>query len=86
MYKLRLHKLRLYKFVQNNIAGDEITDIKNTINETEIRNALQTTHGNVPKFNLKIYAYVYDQLVYFPRSDVDYETITTNKCSSVNRR
>ena len=76
----------MYKFVQNNFAGDEITDIKNTINETEIKNALQTTHDNVPKFNLKIYVYVYDQLVYFPRSDVDYETITTNKCSSVNRR
>ena len=67
------------EFVQNNFAGDEITDIKNTINQIEIKNALQTTHGNVPKFNLKIYAYVYDQLVYFPRSDIDYETITTNK-------
>ena len=59
--------------------GDEITDIKNTINQTEIKNALQTTHGNAPKCNLKIYAYVYDQLVYFPKSDIDYETITTNK-------
>ena len=36
-------------------------------------------HGNVPKFNLKIDAYVYDELVCFPRSDIDYETITTNK-------
>ena len=60
------------EFVQNNFAGDEITDIKNTINQTEIKNALQTTHRNVLKFNLKIYAHVYDQLVYFPRSDIDY--------------
>ena len=67
------------EFFQNNFTGDEITDIKNTINQTEIKNALQKTHGNVSKFNLKIYAYVYDQLVYFPRSDIDYETITTNK-------
>ena len=52
------------KFVQNNFAGDEITDIKNIINQTEIKNSLQTTLGNVPKFNLKIYAYVYDQLVH----------------------
>ena len=66
------------EFVQNDFAGDEITDIKNTINQTEIKNALQKTHGNVPKFNLKIYAYVYDQLDYFPRSDINYETITTN--------
>ena len=32
------------KFFQNNFTGDEITDIKNTINQTEIKNALQTTH------------------------------------------
>ena len=67
------------KFVEDKLAGDEISEIKNTINKTEIKNALSTTHGNVPKFNLKIYAYVYDELVCFPRSDIDYETITTNK-------
>ena len=62
-----------YKF-----AGDGINEIKNTINQTEIKNALSTTHGTVPKFHLKIYAYVYDELVCFPRSDIDYETITAN--------
>ena len=62
------------KFVE-----DEISEFKNTINKTEIKNALLTMHGNVPEVNLKIYAYVYDQLVCFPRSDIDYETITTNK-------
>ena len=67
------------EFVEDKFAGDEISEIKNTINKTEIKNALSTTHGNVPKFNLKIYAYVYDELVCFPRSDIDYETITTNK-------
>ena len=67
------------QFVEDKFAGDEINEIKNTINQTEIKNALSTTHGNVPKFNLKIYAYVYDEIVCFPRSDIDYETITTNK-------
>ena len=67
------------KFVEDKFAGDEISEIKNTINKTEIKNALSATHGNVPKFNLKVYAYVYDELVCFPRSDIDYETITTNK-------
>ena len=28
---------------------------------------------------MKVYAYVYDELVCFPRSDIDYETITINK-------
>ena len=66
------------QFVDDKFAGDEINEIKNTINQTEIKNGHSTTHGNVPKFNLKIYAYVYDELACFPRSDIDYETITTN--------
>ena len=67
------------EFVEDKFAGEEISEIKNAINKTEIKNALSTTHRNVPKFNLKVYAYVYDELVCFPRSDIDYETITTNK-------
>ena len=54
------------EFVEDKFAGDEINEIKNTINKTENKNALLTTHGNVPKFNRKIYAYVYDELVSFP--------------------
>ena len=46
------------KFVEDKSAGDEISEIKNTINKTEIKNALSATHGNAPKFNLKVYAYV----------------------------
>ena len=36
------------------------------------------TRGNVFKFNLKIYAYVYEQLLIFPPSETEYETIITN--------
>ena len=67
------------QFVEDKVAGDKINEIKNIINQIEIKNALSTTHGNVRKFNLKIYAYVYDEIVCFPRRDIDYETITTNK-------
>ena len=67
------------EFVEDKFAGEEIVETKNTINKTEIKNALSTTHRNVPKFNLKVYAYVYDELVCFSWSDIDYETITTNK-------
>ena len=31
------------------------------------------------KFNLKVYAYVYDQLVAFPKSEINYESITSSK-------
>ena len=47
--------------------------------QTEIKNALSTSYGKVPKFNLKIHAFVYDELVYFPQSDREYETFTTTK-------
>ena len=67
------------KFVEGIFAGDSITEIKNTIAQTEIKNALSSTFGKVPKFNLKIYAYVYDELIYFPNTDISYETFTTNK-------
>ena len=46
--------------------------------QTEIKNALKTSFGRVPKLNLKIYAFVYDWLVSFPKSDIQYETFTTN--------
>ena len=67
------------QFVEDKVAGDEINEIKNIIDQIEIKNALSTTHGNVRKFNLKIHAYVYDEIVCFPRRDIDYETITTIK-------
>ena len=68
------------EFVEERFAGDDIRDIKNTINQTEIKNTLLMIRGNVFKFNLKIYAYIYEQLLIFPLSEIDYETITTNKC------
>ena len=64
-------------FVEDKFSGEEISEIKYAINKTEIKNELSTTHRNVPKFNLKVY--VYDKLVCFPRSDIYYETIKTNK-------
>ena len=29
--------------------------------------------------NLKVYAYIYNELIIFPRSNIEYETIPTNK-------
>ena len=47
------------EFVEERFAGDDIRDIKNTINQTELKNAFLMARGNGFKFNLKIYAYVY---------------------------
>ena len=44
-----------------------------------IKNAVKNSHGNTPKFNLKIYEFIYDILVDFLPPDIIYDTITTNK-------
>ena len=66
------------EFVQETFLGDEICDIKNTINQTDIKNAIKKS-GSVNKFNLKVYAYLYYQLVAFPKSEINYESITSSK-------
>ena len=47
--------------------------------QTVIKNAVKNSHGNAPKFNLKIYEFIYDILVDFLPPDIIYDTITTNK-------
>ena len=66
------------EFVQETFLGDKICDIKNTINQTDIKNAIKKS-GSVNKFNLKVYSYIYDQLVAFPKSEINYESITSSK-------
>ena len=84
--KIDFINLTTEKFVENKFAEDDIGDIKKTINQIEIKNTLSTTHGNVPKFTFQIYAFVYDELICFPRSDIQFETITTNNFfSNVHR-
>ena len=39
------------KFVEERFAGDDIRDIKNTINQTDIKNVFLMSRGNVFKFN-----------------------------------
>ena len=58
---------------------DSIDDIQNHIMKTEIKHALSTSYKKVPKFNFKIYTFVYDELFYFPKRDIQYETFTTEK-------
>ena len=67
------------EFIQDIFNDDSINDIKNHLMKTEIKNTLSTSYKKVLKFNLKIYAFVYDELVYFPKSDIQYETFTTKK-------
>ena len=68
------------EFIEDNFAGEEINEIKNTITKTEIKSLLFGNDSkNVPKFNLKVSVHVYNELIIFPISDIKYDTITTNK-------
>ena len=45
--------------------------------QTETKNATQSSGGRLPKFNLIDNAFVY-MLVYFPNTDIQYETFATS--------
>ena len=49
--------------------------LRKHIEEVEVKNWVKT---ETPKFNLQLYAFVYDNLIQFPVSDVSFDTITTN--------
>ena len=67
------------EFVEEEFVDETLQEIKNTINKTEIKNALRQSRGVVYKINLKVYAFVYDEIVFFPYSEIEYDTITTDK-------
>ena len=66
------------EFIEENYADDSIDELKNCIMQTEIKNALKSSYDKVPKFDFKIYAFVYNLLVRFPVTDIQYETFTTD--------
>ena len=53
------------EFIKENHVDDSIDAFKNCIMQTEIKNALKSGYNKVPKFNLKIYTFVYNLLVHF---------------------
>ena len=55
---------------------DNIDKLKSNIELIEIKNYVKS--NKIPKFNLKLYALVYDSLIDFPRSKLNCETIITN--------
>ena len=66
-------------FVEEEFADETIRETKNTIQKTEIKNALSQSRGEVYKFNLKVYAFVYDKIIFLPHSNIEYDTLTTDK-------
>ena len=50
-------------FIEEHFADDSVDELKNRVMQTEVKNALQSSAGRVPKFNLKVYAFVYDMFM-----------------------
>ena len=65
-------------FLQNNCPGYNLDELRNEIENMEFKNIVKNTSYKIPRFNVKLYAFVYDKLVEFPKSDITYDTITTN--------
>ena len=57
--------------MEEKFADETICEIKNIIQKTEIKNALSQSRGKVYKFSLKVYAFVYDKIIF-------YHTVTLN--------
>ena len=58
--------------MEEEFTDKTIREIKNTIQKTEIKNALSQSRGEVYKFNLKVYAFVYHKTIFLPHSNIEY--------------
>ena len=67
------------EFIENEFSDMTIHEIKNSIQKTDIKNALGQSRGEVQKFNLKIYAFVYDTLIFLPKTDIEFDTVTSDQ-------
>ena len=65
-------------FLETNFDDCDPGYIKSEIMQTDIKNALKLCGRSIPKFQLKIYAYLYDELFCFP-PDTNYDTLTSKK-------
>ena len=76
--RLRDISMVVQNFLETNFDDCDLEYIKNEIMQTDIKNALKACENSIPKFRLKIYAYLYDELFCFPLQ-TNYDIITTKK-------
>ena len=75
---LRDISMEVSNFLELNFAECDVHAIKNHVMQTEIKNALSSSIDKVPKFNLKIYTYLYDELLCFPPQS-QFDSLTAKK-------
>ena len=76
--RLRDISMEVRDFLETNFDNCDLEYIKNEIMQTDIKNALKLCGKSIPKFRLKIYAYLYDELFCFP-PDTNFDTVTSKK-------
>ena len=66
------------EFLEDRFEDDahDIPFIKSEIMLIDIKNAIKDCGNSIPKFRLKIYAYLYNELIQFPMG-IDYDSITS---------
>ena len=69
----------LKDFLQEKYPKTDLEELRSKIDSVEIKSIIKSTTSNkIPRFNLKLYAFVYDAMIDFPQSNFMYDTITTN--------
>ena len=76
--------VNLKRFIEKHFSEfDSFKHIKEDIETVQIKGY---SNSKIPKFNLQLYAFVYDKVMKFPFSKFEYETVTTtNLFTSVHR-
>ena len=69
----------LKDFLQEKYPGTDLEELRSKIDSVEKKNIIKSTNCNkIPRFNLKLYTFVYDAMIHFPQSNFVYDIITTN--------
>ena len=69
----------LKDFLQEKYPETDLEELRSKIDSKEIKNIIKSTNGKkIPRFNLKLYAFVYDAMIDLPQSNFTYDTISTN--------
>ena len=75
-------KDKLSNFIDEHCTGKSYHEIAEQVKEFEMKHL----DPKIPNFSQQLYAFVYDRLIEFSRSNIEYETVTTaNLLSNVNR-
>ena len=79
-FNLRLKDIssEVIEFLENKFDDEahDIAFIKNEIMLTDVKNAIKECGNSIPKIRLKIYAFLYNELIQFPLG-IDYDSITS---------